>query len=105
MITRSKLAEQLRDQQIRSQHKCAALIVFSPKPQISSRGDVVEALFWAFLLCLLVVLSYVTLSLRHVWLSSSLLFLGVVLPICLAISRRRKLAKKRERKLLLPLSM
>ncbi|OWM74564.1 hypothetical protein CDL15_Pgr005144 [Punica granatum] len=36
MITRSKLVEQLRDYQIRSQHKCRALIVFSPKPYLAS---------------------------------------------------------------------
>uniref|UniRef100_F6GWX1 Uncharacterized protein n=1 Tax=Vitis vinifera TaxID=29760 RepID=F6GWX1_VITVI len=37
MITRSKLVEQLRDYQIRSQHKCSALAIFSPKPHITSR--------------------------------------------------------------------
>ncbi|CAA6667440.1 unnamed protein product [Spirodela intermedia] len=105
MITRSKLAEQLRDYQIRSQHKWALLTIFSPKPQINSRADVIEALSCAFLLCLLVVFSYVTLNLRHFWLSSCILFLGILLPICLAISRHRKVAKKRERRLLLPLSM
>ncbi|CAL5324795.1 unnamed protein product [Camellia sinensis] len=36
MITRSKLVEQLRDYQIRSQHKCPGLIFFSPKPHITS---------------------------------------------------------------------
>lgn len=36
MITRSKLVEQLRDYQIRSQHKCPALAVFSPKPILTT---------------------------------------------------------------------
>ena len=69
------------------------------------RADVVEAVFWAFFLCLLAVLSYVALNFRHLWLSSSLLFLAILLPVFLAISRHRQLAKKRERRLLLPLSM
>lgn len=37
MITRSKLVEQLREYQIRSQHKWAALTSFSPKPHITTR--------------------------------------------------------------------
>lgn len=37
MITRSKLVEQLRDYQIRSQNQCSALAIFSPKPHIASR--------------------------------------------------------------------
>ncbi|KAL8229324.1 hypothetical protein R6Q57_014224, partial [Mikania cordata] len=36
MITRSKLVEQLRDSQIRSQHKWSLLVIFSPKPNISN---------------------------------------------------------------------
>ena len=36
MITRSKLVEQLRDYQLRSQHKYPALTAFSPKPNITS---------------------------------------------------------------------
>lgn len=36
MITRSKLVEQLRDYQIRSQRKCRVLIVFSPKTHLTS---------------------------------------------------------------------
>ncbi|KAJ4843833.1 hypothetical protein Tsubulata_038919 [Turnera subulata] len=46
MITRSKLVEQLREYQIRSQHKCRALTIFSPKPHISSWADVAVAIFW-----------------------------------------------------------
>lgn len=38
MITRSnKLVEQLREYEIRSQHKRTALVIFSPKPQIITR--------------------------------------------------------------------
>ncbi|RZC45209.1 hypothetical protein C5167_038152, partial [Papaver somniferum] len=42
MITRSKLVEQLRDYQLRSQHKWAKLTFFSPKPQIITRGPLIS---------------------------------------------------------------
>lgn len=104
MITRSKLAEQLRDFQIRSQHKCPALTLFSPKPFLSSWVDVAVAIFWATLFSMLVVSSYVTFYLRHFWLSLFILGLSILLPIRLR-SFRQAVARKRERRLLLPLSM
>ncbi|CAN0919452.1 hypothetical protein LINGRAHAP2_LOCUS31467 [Linum grandiflorum] len=59
MITHSKLAEQLlKDYRMRAQHKCPALTIFSPKPHLVSWTDVVVALFWASVFCLLVVSSY-----------------------------------------------
>lgn len=88
MITRSKLVEQLRDYQIRSQH----------------RADVTVAILWALLIILLVISSYVTLYLRHFWLSFVMVCLGILLVIRLRISKQA-LARKRERRLLLPLSM
>ncbi|WOH10311.1 hypothetical protein DCAR_0729778 [Daucus carota subsp. sativus] len=104
MITRAKLAEQLRDYQIRSQHKCSALTLFSPKPQITSWIDVTVAILYAILSSVLVISSYVTLYFRHFWLSFFIVCLGILLPICLR-SSRQALAKKRERRMLLPLSM
>ncbi|KAG1348085.1 hypothetical protein COCNU_06G019140 [Cocos nucifera] len=89
MITRSKLVEQLRDYQIRSQHK----------------RDIIGALSWGLLLCFLVISSYVTLYFRYFKLSAIIICLGILLPVCLQICRHRKMAKKRERRLLLPLSM
>ncbi|KAF3968744.1 hypothetical protein CMV_007391 [Castanea mollissima] len=68
MITRSKLVEQLRDYQIRSQNKCPALSVFSPKPHIASWADVAVAIFWALVFSMLVISSYVSLYFRHFWL-------------------------------------
>ncbi|RRT57183.1 hypothetical protein GW17_00030803 [Ensete ventricosum] len=50
MITRSKLVEQLREYQIRSQHKWGALTAFSPKPQITTRFPVPS--------CSLIILNY-----------------------------------------------
>ncbi|XP_020582331.1 uncharacterized protein LOC110025961 isoform X2 [Phalaenopsis equestris] len=51
MITRSQLVEELREYQIRSQRKWAALLIFSPKPQIRNRKDVVVALIFALFFC------------------------------------------------------
>ncbi|CAN6298323.1 unnamed protein product, partial [Urochloa humidicola] len=89
MITRSKLVEQLRDYQIRSQHK----------------RDIIGAISWGLLCCFLIISSYMTLYFRHFWLSAIIISLGILLPAGLYILRQRKLAKKRERRLLLPLSM
>nr|XP_034570483.1 uncharacterized protein LOC117835219 [Setaria viridis] len=89
MITRSKLVEQLRDYQIRSQHK----------------RDIIGAISWGLLCCFLIISSYMTLYFRHFWLSAIIISVGILLPAGLYILRQRKLAKKRERRLLLPLSM
>ncbi|KAL2497799.1 hypothetical protein Adt_23349 [Abeliophyllum distichum] len=104
MITRSKLVQQLRDYQIRSQHKCPALAIFSPKPVLSSWIDVAVAIFCALLFGVLLLSSYITLYLRHYWISFIIICLAIVLPVRLRISRQIH-AKKRERRLMLPLSM
>ncbi|KAL3813212.1 hypothetical protein ACJIZ3_014480 [Penstemon smallii] len=104
MITRSKLVEQLRDYQIRSQHKCPALTVFSPNPILSTWTDVAVAIICAVIFIVLLVSSYITLYLRHYWISFFVLCLGITLPICLRISRQ-SLARKKDRRFFLPLSM
>lgn len=68
------------------------------------RGDVAVALFWALVFGFLVISSYVTFYFRHFRLSFVIICLGVLLPIRLR-TYRQALAKKRERRLLLPLSM
>ncbi|KAL5821406.1 hypothetical protein ACOSQ3_023288 [Xanthoceras sorbifolium] len=103
MITRSKLVEQLRDYQIRSQHKCP----FSLSLSLSLSHymvDVAVAIFSAILFSVLVVSSYVSFYFRHFWLSPFILCLGICLPIRLR-SYRQAVNRKRERRLLLPLSM
>ncbi|KAL3525396.1 hypothetical protein ACH5RR_013768 [Cinchona calisaya] len=101
MITRSKLVEQLREYQIRSQHKCPALTIFSPKPLLTTWVDVVGAILWASLFSVLLISSYVTLYFRHYWLSFVIVCLGIFLPVRLRISRQ-ELARKKES--ILPLS-
>ncbi|KAJ0981908.1 hypothetical protein J5N97_010163 [Dioscorea zingiberensis] len=105
MITRSKLVEQLRDYQIRSHNKWGALSYFSPKPQISTRRDVIVAILWALLFFLLAISSSLTLYYRYPRISACIACIGILLPVCLKVSRQRKLARKRERRMLLPLSM
>ncbi|XP_062102386.1 uncharacterized protein LOC133812615 [Humulus lupulus] len=105
MITRSKLVEQLREYQIRSQQKFSALTVFSPKPNPTSRYDITVAIIWALVFTMLVVSSYLALYFRHFRLSFAILCLGVFLPLRLKISRHTLARRSRERKLLLPLSM
>ncbi|KAG2720035.1 hypothetical protein I3843_02G010900 [Carya illinoinensis] len=104
MITRSKLVEQLRDHQIRSQRKCPALTVFSPKPHFTSWVDVTVAIFWALIFSMLVVSCYWSLYLGHIRISFVVICIGIFLPVRLRKSRQ-SLARKKERRLLLPLSM
>ncbi|XP_019172955.1 PREDICTED: uncharacterized protein LOC109168398 [Ipomoea nil] len=102
MITQSKLVEQLRDYQIRSQHKCPALAIFSPKPFLTTWADVAVAIVWALLFCVFVISSYLTLRSKHYWISLIILCISVSLPVRLRILRQ---ANARKRVRLLPLSM
>ncbi|KAF8012478.1 hypothetical protein BT93_I0599 [Corymbia citriodora subsp. variegata] len=102
MITRSKLVEQLRDYQIRSQRRCPPLALFSPKPHISTRADVAVAIFWAVVFSMLVGLTYLTFRHGHPWLSFLTACLGSFLLVCLRKSRHA-LAREKEKRL--PLSL
>ncbi|KAM3252398.1 hypothetical protein CQW23_05056 [Capsicum baccatum] len=102
MITRSKLVEQLRDYQIRSQHKCPPLTFFSPNLHLSNWADVAVAVFYALLFCVLIVSSYVAIYLRHYWSSFLIICLAVILPVRLRMLRQAH-ARKKVRQL--PLSM
>uniref|UniRef100_A0A0A9GLZ8 Uncharacterized protein n=1 Tax=Arundo donax TaxID=35708 RepID=A0A0A9GLZ8_ARUDO len=48
---------------------------------------------------------YAALYLKWFRLSAMFVFFGILLPVILKISRHRRLKRKRERRLLLPLSM
>ncbi|XP_054808534.1 uncharacterized protein LOC129310649 [Prosopis cineraria] len=102
MITRSKLVEQLRDYQIRSQHKYSALTIFSPKPHVNTRVDVAVAVIFALSFCILSVLACITLYFRRFWIFLVVVCLSISLFIRLKVSRQA-LARKRERRL--PLSI
>nr|XP_004509251.1 uncharacterized protein LOC101512887 [Cicer arietinum] len=102
MITRSKLVEQLRDYQIRSQHKYSPLTFFSPKPHIITWVDVSVAISVALVFCMLVVISCMTLYYRRFWIFLVVVCFNIFLLIRLRASRQT-LARKRERRL--PLSI
>ncbi|TXG59623.1 hypothetical protein EZV62_014196 [Acer yangbiense] len=68
-----------------------------------TRADVSVAIFSAILFGMLVVLSYVS-YFRQFWLSPFILCLGICLPIRLR-SCRQAVTRKRDRRMLLPLSM
>ncbi|XP_073107179.1 uncharacterized protein [Elaeis guineensis] len=82
-----------------------SLVVVVERCLILCWRDIIGALSWGLLLCFLVISSYVTLYFRYFKLSAIIICLGILLPLCLQVCRQRKLAKKRERRLLLPLSM
>lgn len=105
MITRSHLAEQLRDYQIRSQQNWASLSFFSSTGQIDSRDDAAKARLWLFLFFVLLISSFIALYLKYTWPAVSFVCFAILLPICLKIIRYFKLARKRQRRMLLPLSM
>ncbi|KAK4711875.1 hypothetical protein R3W88_006388 [Solanum pinnatisectum] len=102
MITRSKLVEQLRDYQIRSQHKCPPLTFFSPKLHLSNWADVAVAVFCVLLFGVLILSSYVALYLQHYWSSFLIISLAITLPVRLRMLRQAH-ARKKVRQL--PLSM
>lgn len=81
MITRSNLAEQLRDYQVRSQHKWAPLTLFSSTTQITSGSDAAKAGLWALLFLALLIFSFIALYLRYTWLGFTFVCLAILLPI------------------------
>eukprot|EP00250_Pteridium_aquilinum_P033755 c621_g1_i1 orf=313-630(-) len=105
MITRSNLAEQLRDYQLRSQQNWATLTFFSSTANISTRGDAARAGLTGLLFLLLLVVSLLAFYLRHNRLAGFFLLSDLLLLICLKFIRHRKLARRRQRRMLLPLSM
>ncbi|KAI0493289.1 uncharacterized protein LOC110114065 [Dendrobium catenatum] len=105
MITRSKLVEELRKYQIGSQSKWAALLIFSPKPQIKNRKDVVVALIFALFFCFIIISSYMSLYFKCFRLAAIVICVAILLPTYLRFSRQRKLARKRDGRYSLPLSM
>ncbi|PAN50738.1 hypothetical protein PAHAL_9G542400 [Panicum hallii] len=79
-------------------HVCTA-------PSEHSQKDLKVALIYAVLFCFLMVTCYVALYLKWFKLSAMFVIFGILLPVSLKISRHRRLKRKRERRLLLPLSM
>ncbi|KAK8585223.1 hypothetical protein V6N13_139158 [Hibiscus sabdariffa] len=106
MITRSNLAEQLREYQIRSKHDWASVSIFTSTPNLtSSRVDVVLFVIWELVILAFLVFSAVSLYFRHMQLAFILVCITMLLLLCMKITKQIRLARKKKRRMLLPLSM
>ncbi|XP_062019323.1 uncharacterized protein LOC133735890 [Rosa rugosa] len=106
MITRSNLADQLREYQIRSKHDWASVSFFSSTSNHTlSRVDVVLFVIWELVILAFLVFSAVSLYFRHMRLAFILLCIAMLLLLCIKVTRQVKLARKKKRRMLLPLSM
>ncbi|CAM8912536.1 unnamed protein product [Rhodiola kirilowii] len=106
MITRSNLAEQLREYQIRSKHDWASVSFFSSTSNLSSsRVDVVVFVIWELVILAFLLLSAVSLYFRHIRLAMILVCVTMLLLSCMKITKQVRLARKKRRRMLLPLSM
>ncbi|KAL8514935.1 hypothetical protein ACS0TY_013856 [Phlomoides rotata] len=106
MITRSKLAEQLREYQIRSKHDWASVSLFSSTSNVvSSRVDVAIFVIWELVILAFFVFSAVSLYFRHLRLAILLLCIMLLLLLSMKIIKQVRLARKKQRRMLLPLSM
>ncbi|KAJ9186379.1 hypothetical protein P3X46_001957 [Hevea brasiliensis] len=106
MITRSNLAEQLREYQIRSKHDWASVSFFSSTSNLtSSRVDVVVFVIWELVILAFLVFSAVSLYFRHMRLAFILVCITMLLLLCMRVAKQVRLARKKKRRMLLPLSM
>uniref|UniRef100_A0A5B6Z9T8 Uncharacterized protein n=1 Tax=Davidia involucrata TaxID=16924 RepID=A0A5B6Z9T8_DAVIN len=106
MITRSNLAEQLREYQIRSKHDWASVSFFSSTSNLtSSRVDVVVFVIWELVILAFLVFSAVSLYFKHLRLAFLLVCITLLLLLCMKITKQVRLARKKKRRMLLPLSM
>ncbi|CAN4095482.1 unnamed protein product [Withania somnifera] len=106
MITRSKLAEQLREYQIRSKHDWASVSFFSSTSNLTStRVDVVIFVIWELVILAFLVFSAVSLYFRHLKLAFILVCVTLLLLLCMKIAKKVRSARKKKRRMLLPLSM
>ncbi|KAJ0964000.1 hypothetical protein J5N97_029122 [Dioscorea zingiberensis] len=104
MITRSNLADQLREYQICSKNDWAFLSFFSSTSNISSRMEVMSVI-WELLTFGLIVFSAVSLYFRFMRLAFSLVCVAILLYICVKITKEVRQNRKSKRRMLLPLSM
>ncbi|CAM8878315.1 unnamed protein product [Rhodiola kirilowii] len=106
MITRSNLAEQLREYQIRSKHDWASVSFFSSTSNLSSsRVDVVVFVIWELVILAFLVFSAVSLYFGHIRLALVLICVMMLIFLCMKITKQVRLARKKRRRMLLPLSM
>ncbi|KAF7141556.1 uncharacterized protein LOC131330867 [Rhododendron vialii] len=106
MITRSNLAEQLREYQIRSKYDWTSFSVFSSTSNLHfSRVDVVIFVLWELIILAFLVFSAVSLYFGHVKIAFILVCITLLLLLCMKITKQVRLDRKKKRRMLLPLSM
>ncbi|MCE0480608.1 hypothetical protein HAX54_037627 [Datura stramonium] len=108
MITRSNLAEQLREYQVRSKHDWASVSFFSSTSNLTStatRADVVMFVICELIILALLVFSVVSLYFRHLKVAFILVIVSLLLLVCVTIAKQVTEARKKKRRMLLPLSM
>ncbi|MBA0738322.1 hypothetical protein Gogos_011699 [Gossypium gossypioides] len=123
MITRSNLAEQLREYQLRSKNDWASVSFFSSTSNLSSysnrpilivvlsflfsgcRVDVMVFVIWELVILAFLVFSAVSLYFGHMQLAFILVCITMLLLLCMKITKQVKLARKKKRRMLLPLSI
>ncbi|XP_015071564.1 uncharacterized protein LOC107015715 isoform X1 [Solanum pennellii] len=108
MITRSNLAEQLREYQIRSKHDWASVSFFSSTSNLTStasRADVVMFVICELVILALLVFSVVSLYFTHLKLAFILVSTSLLLLVCVTIAKQVTEARKKKRRMLLPLSI
>ncbi|KAL0701909.1 hypothetical protein Bca4012_058031 [Brassica carinata] len=106
MITRSNLAEQLREYQIRSKHDWASVSFFSSTSNFSSsRVDVVVFVIWELVILAFLVFSAVSLYFKRLELAFILVCVTLLLLLCMKITKQVRVARKKKRRMLLPLSI
>ncbi|CAE5958054.1 unnamed protein product [Arabidopsis arenosa] len=90
MITRSNLAEQLREYQIRSKHDWASVSFFSSTSSFSSssRVDVVVFVIWELVILAFFVFSAVSLYFKRLQLAFILICVTLMLLICMKVTKQ-----------------
>ncbi|XP_020696055.1 uncharacterized protein LOC110109361 [Dendrobium catenatum] len=104
MITRSNLAEQLREYQVRSKHDWATVSFFSSTSSNNSRVDVASVILELFMFAFLV-FSAVSLYFGYMKLAFVFICMTAFILVCKKITKQIRQNRKSKRRMLLPLSM
>ncbi|XP_078446320.1 uncharacterized protein LOC144715260 [Wolffia australiana] len=106
MITRSNLAEQLREYQIRSKHDWASFSFFSSTAATApSKSDVVISVLLELWMFAFLIFSGISYYLGYIWASFFLLCGAVLVYAAMRVVKRVRQNRKSKRRMLLPLSM
>ncbi|XP_010935222.1 uncharacterized protein [Elaeis guineensis] len=107
MITRSNLADQLREYQIRSKYEWATVSFLSASSSSSNTSSRVDVIFviWELLMFAFLVFSGVALYFRYMRLAFSLICITTLILVCMKVTKQVRQNRKNKRRMLLPLSM